>query len=391
MRTRGKLSLLSGRYVAAVIIIGAAAGFTGALARPVSPHHAFLGGPWELLVKLKLEGQGLKFPIEVDDEDKPQKLDKLLPVLGTPIKIKLEHYLPDLKWQTTPVEQPGGGAIADLTVKGQGLDERIWLDSDDRAKQYISSEVGGVGIKKLQSSATIEALVKKLKGRAAVGVLSVRPEGGDSPLEYVIDLSKKTTIKIPKSPYKLKVLKYLPHYSIDTKTKKVSKGSDKPVNPAIRIRLDDGKTRHEQWLWSKFASPPHMKKKLPLHMKFTDFDLGGEEGKYIIAVAAGAEPQLVFAEKGKMRTKKLVLGESYPFTNKEYSFTVEKILESGVLKKDWKNNTEKLLHPAIVVTIERNGVQRQSVLELNKPYHDKAGSETMVLMYRRKVEPLEDG
>jgi len=201
MRTPHKLTLLSNRLVAAVVLIAAAAGFSGdALARPVSPHHAFLGGPWELLVKLKLQGQGLQFPIEVDDEDKPQKLDKLLPVLGTPIKIKLEHYLPDLMWQTTPVEKPHASAIAALTVNGKGLDERIWLDSGDRAKQYISSEVGGVGIKKLHSAATVEELAKKLKGRTAVGVLSVRPERGDSPLEYVIDLSKKATVNIPNSP-----------------------------------------------------------------------------------------------------------------------------------------------------------------------------------------------
>ena len=352
-----------------------------------SPHHAFLGGPWELLVKMGLEGQGLHFPIEVDNEDKVQKIDKVLPVLGTPIKITLVEYLPDLTWDTTAVEHAGGGVVASIAVHGPGVEEQIWLDTDDSQKRSISSEVGGVSLMKLASADTIEKLAKKLKSGRAYGILLAQPEGSESSFEYVVDLSKKQTIELPDSKHRLKVLRYLPHYSIDMKTKKVSAGSDKPVNPAIEVQIEDDQGSDKQWYWSKFPSSPHAKKTLPVRITFMDLDLTDSQGRYVIVAVAGAESQIVFSEKGKMRCKKLAFDKPYAFTNKEYSFAVGKLLHGAVLKTNWKNKSENLLHPAIVAVIERDDVKQEAILELNKPHHQKLGSGTLVLMYRRRPEP----
>ena len=52
------------------------------------------------LVKLGLEGEGMRFPVEVSDVNKPQELGGSLPVIGTPINVELERYLPDMQEQT---------------------------------------------------------------------------------------------------------------------------------------------------------------------------------------------------------------------------------------------------------------------------------------------------
>ncbi|MHC4433869.1 MAG: hypothetical protein ACYTBS_18665, partial [Planctomycetota bacterium] len=49
-----------------------------------SGHHSFLGGPWELVIKMGMEGQALRFPIAAHDESKPQKFDDIVAVMGTP-------------------------------------------------------------------------------------------------------------------------------------------------------------------------------------------------------------------------------------------------------------------------------------------------------------------
>jgi hypothetical protein len=354
-------------------------------AMPAGPHHSFLAGPWELVVKMGLEGEGLRFPIRVSDENKPYKFDNVLPVIKTPYKVRLEEYVPDLKWETTAAKHRGGGIVAKLRIKGENLEQFIWLSPDDPARRSISSSVGGVAIRRLHDSKNIENLVRELTHPRAVGILSVWPEDSNQPFEYVAKV--KETITIPRSEYKLTVIEYMPHYSIDTKTKKVVNQSEKTINPAVKVTIDDGERTFERWLWAKFRSSPHKETKLPLRMRFTDFDLRGTKGKHILMAAGGAKPWLLFSKKGKKRVEKAILGRFYPFADREYSFSIEKIMDEAIIKTDWKNNSERLLRPAIIATIEQNGTSRQTVLELNKPFHYKTKLGTLVLLYRRRPTP----
>ena len=275
---------------AVVAIVVTTASINQAWALPAGPHHSFLGGPWELVVKMGLEGEGLRFPLAVADESKPQNLDALLPVMGTPIEIRLEKYVPDLKWETTAVEHHGGGIVAKLAIKGKNLEQNIWLCSGDPARESISSSIGGVAIRRLHNPSTAEKLVRELAHPKAVGILSVWPEDSNSPIEYVAETAE--TITIPKSEYRLTVLEYIPHYSIDTMTKKVVSLSEKPINPAVKVAINDGQETIERWLWAKFPLSPHKAAELPLRIRFADFDLRGAKGSHILVVAHGTEPWL---------------------------------------------------------------------------------------------------
>ncbi|NIA16732.1 MAG: hypothetical protein GWO86_00110 [Planctomycetes bacterium] len=339
-----------------------------------------VGGPWELLVQMGLEGQGLSFPVKVDDANKPQKLTDVLPVLGTPVKIRLVQYLPDLNWTTAAVEDPNGEIVVKLTVKGKGMKQDVWLSSDDPAKQSVSSRIGGIELKKLRNGDNIGKILREVTDPNAVGILTVWTGNTGLPIEYVIGKSKRITL--PGSKYKVQVLDFLPHYSIDTKTKEVVNISEKPVNPAIKIRLSDGENTYEQWLWSNFPLYPHSKDKLPFRIQFTHFELDPEKGKYIIVAARGAEPWLLFDKEGKAQLEKIVLGQPYPFADNDYSFSIEKVFDNAVIKTDWKNGSEKLRNPAIIAIIEQDGTEQKAVLELRKPFHHKAASGTITLIFR---------
>ena len=386
MRSNIKSKLYSRVAGIAIVTIAAMVLLTNRVwAMSAGPHHRFLTGPWELVVRMGLEGEGLRFPLTISDENKPHRLDTILPVTGTPIKVRLEKYVPDLKRETTAAKHPGGGIVAKLTIEGDGLEQEIWLSSSDPARQSVSSSIGGVAIRRLHDHNTAEKLVRGLINPRAVGILSVWPEDSNSPLEYVANLAE--TITIPKSKYKLTVLEYMLHYSVDTGTKKVVNQSEKPVNPAVKVAINDGQRTFEQWLWAKFPSSPHKETKLPLRMRFTDFDLRSAEGKHILVVAPGYEPWLLLSKKGKKRVEKAALGCFYPFANEQYSFSIEKIMDGAIIKTEWNNGSENLLHPAIIATVEQNGTGHQTVLELNRPFHHRTKFGTLVLLYRRRPEP----
>ena len=84
--------------------------------------------------------------------------------------------------------------------------------------------------------------------------------------------------------------------------------------------------------------------------------------------------------------EKALIGQPYPFINKDYSFTIGKVSDSSVIKTDWKNGSEKLRKPAIVAVIEQDDTKQEVVLELNKPFHHKTASGTMILIYRSAVD-----
>lgn len=381
------------RYANRIVVFIAAAALVSSVlmdsvwAGSDNPHHSFLGGPWELVVKMGLEGDGLRFPLAVSDESKPQKFDAVLPVKGIAVQVKLEQYVPDLAWQTVAVEQPGGGIVAKLSAKGKDLSQDIWLNPDDPARQSITSAVGGVTIKRLYNPDTAESLVREMTHPKVVGILTVWLEDSNRPFECAV--KKAESITIPGSAYKLTVLEYMPHYSVDTKTKKVSNQSDKPVNPAIKLSIRNGRKTFEQWLWAKFPSSPHEKTKLPLRMRFTDFNLRSDDkGAYILAVASGTGPWLLLSKNGEKRAENALFEQPYPFSDKDYSFSIEKIMDGAIIKTEWKNNSERLLCPAIIATIEESGASEQAVLELNKPLHHRTKSGVLVLLYRRSPAPL---
>ena len=352
------------------------------LAAPVGPHHSFLGGPWEIVIKMRLDDEGLRFPLNVSDETKPQKLDIVLPIKDTSIEIRLEDYVPDLKWETKAVKHSGGGIAAKLSIDGTNLKQDIWLSSGDPARQSISSRIGSVTIRRLHNTNNVEKLIKELTHSKAVGILSIWPEDGSQPFERVAKISE--TIRIPRYNYKVTIVEYMPHYSVDTETKKVVNQSQKPINPAVKIAFEDGKKTYEQWLWAKFPATPHKEEiELPLLMRFTDFDLNEATVKYILAVASETKPWLLMSKKGKKSAERAFLGRPYPFADKEYSFSIEKIIDGAIVKTDWTNGSERLLCPAVITTIKENDTSNQAVLELNKPVHYKIKSGMLVLLYRR--------
>ena len=350
---------------------------------PPQTRQAMLSGPWEIVVQMGMDGSMMRYPLQVVDENKATMLDKVLPMMGSPVKIRLMQYLPDLKWDTSIVDDPKGGAVVQIKAKGVNLNQDIWLSSADPARQSISSQVGGIKIVKLHSATAIEKIMKVLTSRKSIGIVSVWDKGSNKPLEYVINTAD--TINLPSSDYKLKILEYVPHFTVDTTTKKVTSKSSKPENPAVKINLNNGKDNLDQWLWSKFPSSPHMKQNLPLRIQFTDFDIGTSPGHYILVAKEGSEPWLFYLKEGRNYAEKVKLKHEYPFTQKMYTFSIEDFAISANIKKTWKKGSEELRAPAIIASIEENKTSNQLILELNKPNHHRSASGTMVLLYRREA------
>ena len=350
-------------------------------ARSVSPHHGFLGGPWEVIVQMGHDGQTLRLPVAVADENKAQVLQGTVPVMGTPIKVTLNHYLPDLKWETVAADDPNGGAVARLSLRGEGLKQDLWLSAQEAARQSVSSHIGGVAIRDLPAGTGSAEALGRLAEPDMVGVLVITLPGAERPKVHPVKPGVSMTLS--GSSWKVSVPRYVAHYSIDRQTKEVVSASDKPVNPAVEITLEGDGHEYRQWLWSKFPSSPHKRISLPFPVRFLDFHPAAEAGQYLLAVTPGAVAKVLSVRGGKRHIEDAEFGKRFPFKDNRYSFAVEEVRFGAKVRKHWANASDVLLHPAVVATIGQAEATEEIVLEQGKPYHHKTTSGTLVVLYRR--------
>ena len=349
------------------------------------PHDAFLGGPWEITIRIGLEGNVLHFPISVVDKDKAQPLEQILPVMGTPVKLYFEHYVPDLGWEIRCVKEPNSGHAARLRIQGDQLDQTLWLQSRESTRRIISSPIGGIEMKELLGAGLSAAFFQELTEKATVGILSMWEPQQETPIEIVAQPGKVVTL--PKDQGTLSIVEYMPHYSVDRDSKAVVSQSDQPVNPALKIRLKQGASVHERWVWARFSAHPHESSDFPLRVEFSNYYLGKTDGKYLLIVGHDKQARLLFYKDSMPVLEPVQLGRSYAFSGEGYGFSVEEVVAHALVKNVWKNRSDRLIRPALIGTLDSGRVKKQVVLEFNKPYHYKTESGTLVMIYRQRTQP----
>lgn len=347
-------------------------------------------GPWELSVSIGSQEAGLVFPIKVADEDVAQALDKSLPVVGSPIQVKLLQYCPDLEWKTTVVENPNGGPVATIKIAGKDLQQEVVLLSDFPEKHSVTASIGGLAIREIKNAAKAESLLDEMIKKEAVGLLTCWVDP-NQPQEFAV--GKSGSFQLPQTSFTIDILEYAPHYSVDRETKKVTNYSDNPVNPALKVRMSDGQNSYEQWLWSNFSTSPHGMSKLPVKVRFHDFDLGPSDNRFFLVTDGDSNEVMLYCkDDDKVHYEPMQKNKPYPFEkDKEYTFSLESILSKGIASKTSANKANELAHPALLLSVESGDDKQETVVELNKPGHVKTEYGMVVLLYRQEAKTKEHG
>lgn len=363
-------------------VVASVLGLTLVCAGASGPHDAFLKGPWEVMVRVGLDGDTLHFPIQVKDESKAQTLDQLLPVRKTPVTVSFRHYVPNLGWDMRCLDDPQAGHVAQLSLQGPDLSQPVWLDSMNPQKRAVSSRIGGVEIKAWQNSRTSASLFKEIVMPEAVGVLSAWDGPSDVPVESVV--TPGDVIGLKASKVRLTVRRYVPHYSVDKDTKAVVSLSTEPVNPAILVRAEVQGKAQERWVWSRFDEPPHQKIDFPVRVSFAGTQFGSQpEGQYQLLTVKGCPPKMLYVDGGRLVLEAVTSKRQFNFAQDGYGVVVNQVRCGARIKTMWHNRSDRLIRPALVATFRSNMIEQEVVLEFNKPYHYKTDSGTLVLVYRR--------
>lgn len=346
----------------------------------VSAHHQFLGGPWEVLAKMGFKGQGVHVPVSVTDEQKPQSLDLPVTLNDSPVRVRLTRYLPDLRQKIVAVSDPNGADVVHLSLAGDNLQQSdLWLSARDPAHRSITSSIGGIQVIQLERSMAAGSL-KTLTRSSTVGVLTLWLPGQVEPLETVV--GPRTRITLPNGQGQLRVLDYMPHYTIDRKTKKVVNASSDPVNPALKVHLTYHGKDTQQWIWAKFPHTPHGPLDLPLRMRYHDY-FPPAAGFYILTTTPDHRAWLYYRKGRRLRWEAIQPGQRFPFKNKQHTFALQEIRSPARIETQWVNQAEILRRPAVIATLQRGSNHQDVALQLGQPFHFPTDQGTVVLLFRR--------
>jgi hypothetical protein len=144
-------------------------------------------------------------------------------------------------------------------------------------------------------------------------------------------------------------------------------------------------------VWAKFSEPPHLKVDFPVRLEFSDYTVAGSHRKYMLVAAAGMEPRLLSYRDGRRVLEPMREGVAYPFSDPAYTAAFSEVRYGAQVKTVWTNESDRLIRPALVATVQSPLIEKEVVLELNTPYHYKTDSGTLVLVYRPRPKGLEGG
>jgi hypothetical protein len=282
-----------------------------------------------------------------------------------------------------PQKYDGNGAVAQVHLTGPKVDQLRWVTTEDKRRSSVSARVGGITLKRLYDTEDSEQVIQQLLKPDTIGLISVSMDDKSKLLQYVINSKFQT--KLADSEYKLKILKYVPHYTIDKKTKKVYSQSDQPVNPAIQVQIQKGFKKYKQWIWADTASP-HTKNHLPFKVRFADFNLPKAKGYYTLLTGSSDKFWLLAYDGEKRVLQECQLGEKYPFADEEYSISVSQVLANTVLKDEWHNESDSLISPALIVTVQEGDNSEQMILMINKSQQTSDKTGKAVIIFRKKMK-----
>jgi len=169
-------------------------------------------------------------------------------------------------------------------------------------------------------------------------ILNVKAEEKDTSEIICIEPGKK--LDVPGYEYTVELLKFLPHFNFDMKTREYVSLSDNPVNPAIYLYIKnkvDPEDSDKTWLFSKMPDfgMMHNKKEFPFKLVF-QFETSDPALK--LEVKSGSETsEKILKGDGEVpiffRDNSIVLAfQQKPEEVKDYMSTLEIIEEGNVVK-----------------------------------------------------------
>jgi hypothetical protein len=301
----------------------------------------------------------------------PADLDLALELPCVDGALRVTKYLPQAKreQEVKPVEEAEAAPAIKLHIEGRKQQVDRWLVAGDSERNRLTSLIGTWRFMAVTSRDERDALFKAFEGELT------RPPT----IELIAD-EEKAPVTIPARPgeeaslgdgkARVRMLKFLSHFGIDRKTKEPVNQSDDLMNPAALVRVTQGDSSEEKWLFAKFPGfSAHGEAGSSMHMRL-DCPVGKQDTApdFALVTIERRRIEVWTRHDGKTVSQSVTTGQHVAIGQSAYAFWVGKFVPSGRLVETYRPTDDRAAVTAVKVELpDASGTVADVWLELARP------------------------
>lgn len=302
----------------------------------------------------------------------PLELDHTvaLPAPWAPIRVK--QYLPRAvrDQNVVPVDDEHGQPAVLLTIDGPTGKFDRWLVAGDAERNRLVSLIGTWRYMAVPNPEQRDGLFQQFEQELTrAPTLRVTRAGSDEFAELPAKPGETRTFE--NLGITVTVRRFYSDFGLRDDTKEPTNRSEKRLNPAALVEIDDHGKKEEQWVFAKFrdfmahesdALPYRITLDCPLERKSPIPD-------YVIATVARARHELWTRHQGGTTSKPIGLNEPTKVEGSKYSFALTQFLPSGRLVETYRPTEGKGAVTALRIDVvaSSGAAPTPCWLELGKP------------------------
>jgi len=291
---------------------------------------------------------------------------KLAPSLPA---IHLKEYIPRavLEQRAVPDKTTDAGRAIQVSIGGPTQSFQRWLVANDTARNRLTSFIATWRYMAVDSSRSREDLLEQFKNELTrePRVLVLRTDTGRS---GEAPATPGTVWPLKELDCKIGIQTFLPDFSIDTKTGRPRKQSDRQINPAALVEIEYKGQREERWVFAKFPEFRSQETSLPFKVAL-DCPLEKQSATPdFLLMTVGSDAHEVWTRQDdKVTVKPLSLDEKLPIAGSQYEFRIAGYLASARLIEEYTADDEHGTAAALrIETRDAAGDKNVMWLELGK-------------------------
>ena len=264
--------------------------------------------------------------------------------------LRLRRYLPRARREQSvrAVKGDEGKPAVKLCVVGPTQSFSRWLVAGDAQRNRLTSLIGtwrymAVGAKS-QRDDLFEQFKNELTREPKLRIS--RPDGGSA---HELSAQPGPAHDLKDLGCKIRVVALFPHFGIDKKSDKPVNQSDKRLNPAVHVEIEADGKKETRWVFAKFSDfKMHEGVPLPYRLVFDcPVETQSTAPGFVLVTVNGRAHEVFIRHEGKVEAKCLALEDKVKVGASQYTFHLDRFINSGLLEEVYVPTNERGAAPAL--------------------------------------------
>jgi hypothetical protein len=324
-------------------------------------HPPMPGQEYTILCRLETPDKPIivEAPLKLASPTVPATLEQIVQLPAPLAPIKLVQYLPSakLKQDVLPDKSKKSPPAVQISVEGPTQSYQAWLAAGDPERNRLVSLIGTWRYMAVGDVRQRDDLFGQFQTELTRDPRIIVSRGEDGAhCELPLRIGESQTAG--SLGCKIRVRSFFGHFAMDDKTRKPTNVSDKRLNPAALVEVEDGSTKEERWVFAKFPEFARDKAPSGRYQVVLDcpIDKLRESPDFAIVTTGNSRHDVWLRSRDKITSKPAETGSQFEIVGSQYRFRITRFVESGKLVEEYSPAESRDAVPAVrIESVDMSG------------------------------------